>query len=133
MANWNMGTIFIGSSHEAQTSERNPLTKPDRRGTFSKVLELKDILHEMYSMDDVIHYEDIEYLSYLPPVVMELCSKEELDWIGRQYNSDKFTTIRERYIDIQRQLKDEPRGPKRTELVEQASKLERLDFSDLGL
>ena len=86
--------------------------------------------------NDIWHcsnYEDIGYLSYLPPIVMKLCTEDELDWISKQYNSDKFTTIRERYVDIQRQLKDEPRGPKRSELVEQASKLEHLNFDDLEL
>ncbi len=87
---------------------------------------------ERYDIWHGSNYEDIEYLSYLPPVVMELCTKEELDWINRQYSSDKFTTIRGRYIDIQSQLKDEPRGSRRTELVEQASRLEYLDFSDLN-
>jgi hypothetical protein len=69
----------------------------------------------------------------LPPIAMELCTEEELDWISRQYNSEKFTAIRERYIDIHRQLKTEPHGPKRTELVEQTSQLENLDFSGLDL
>lgn len=77
------------------------------------------------------NYEDIEYLSYLPPVTMQLCTKEELGWISKQYNSEKFIAIREKYIDIHLQLKTEPRGPKRTELVELASKLENLDFKDL--
>jgi hypothetical protein len=64
---------------------------------------------------------------------MKLCTEEELGWISKQYNSKKFAAIRERYINIQHQLKTEPRGPKRTELVEQASRLENLDFNGLDL
>jgi len=79
------------------------------------------------------NYKDIEYLSYLPPVVMKLCTEKELDWISKKYHSEKFTAIREKYIGIYRYLKTEPRGPKRTELVEQASKLENLDFDSLDL
>ena len=79
------------------------------------------------------NYEDITYLGYLPPVTMKLCTEEELDWINGQYNSKKFTAIRKRYIDIHQQLKTEPRGPKRTELVEQASRLENIDCNSLDL
>lgn len=79
------------------------------------------------------NYEDIGYLSYLPPVVMELCTEKELDWISKKYYSEKFTAIREKYIGIYKHLKTEPRGPKRTELVKQASKLENLDFDSLDL
>jgi hypothetical protein len=75
----------------------------------------------------------ITYLSYLPPVTMKICTEGELDWISRQYNSKKFTVIRERYIDIHQQLKTEPRGPKRIELVERAYRLENLDFNGLDL
>lgn len=78
------------------------------------------------------NYEDIDFLSYLPPVTMELCTREELDWISKEYHSDEFTLVRDTYIDIHRQLKAEPRGQRRTELVRQASKLEHLDFSDLS-
>jgi hypothetical protein len=76
------------------------------------------------------NYEDIEYLGYLPPVILDLCTDTELAWIKEQYYSLKFHAVRERYIDIHRQLKTEPRGPKRTQLVEQASRLENLDLSD---
>ena len=79
------------------------------------------------------NYEDIEYLHYLSPVILELCSKGELTWINEQYHSQKFKAIRDKYIDIHRQLKTEPRGSKRTELVEQTSKLENLDFNSLDL
>ncbi len=79
------------------------------------------------------NYEETEYLSYLPPVVMELCTQAELEWISEQYHREKFKAIREKYIDIHRQLITEPRGPKRTELVEQASKLENLNFDGLDL
>ena len=118
--------------------------KDDINAASNKLIEtmLKNLYLIPHMLDlnperlDIWHgsnYEDIEYLSYLPPIAMELCTEEELDWISRQYNSEKFTAIRERYIDIQRQLKTEPCGPKRTELVERASKLENLDFNGLDL
>jgi hypothetical protein len=120
------------------------LRKDDINAASNKLIEtmLKNLYLIPHMLDinperlDIWHgsnYEDIEYLSYLPPIAMELCTEEELDWVSRQYNSEKFTAIRERYIDIQRQLKTEPRGPKRTELVERASKLENLDFDGLDL
>jgi hypothetical protein len=51
----------------------------------------------------------------------------------RYYNNETFTAIREKYIDIQHQLNTEHRGSKRTELVEQASRPENLDFNGLDL
>lgn len=79
------------------------------------------------------NYKDIEYLSYLPPAAMKLWTEGELDWISRLYNSSQFQAIRERYIEIQKQLKTEPRGPRRTELVDRAIRLEHLDFDGLNL
>lgn len=79
------------------------------------------------------NYEDIEYLFDMPSVVMELCTKKESEWISEQYHSEKFTAVREKYVDIHRQLKNEPRGQKRTELVDLAYKLKDLNFSDLNL
>lgn len=121
LALYRKGDIEAASNKLIQTMMKNLYLIPRILGQSQ---ERYDIWHGS-------NYEDIEYLSYLPPVVMELCSEKELDWIGKQYSSDQFTTIRERYIDIQRQLKDEPRGPKRSELVEQSSKLEHLDFENL--
>ena len=77
--------------------------------------------------------EDIDYLSWLPPIVMDLCTEKELDWISEKYHSARFTIVRDRYINIHEQLKVEPRGPKRTELVRQAFRLEHLNFSELRL
>jgi len=120
------------------------LRKDDINAASNKLIET--MLKNLYLIPHVLglnperldiwhgsNYEDIEYLSYLPPVAMKLCTEEELGWINRQYNSKKFTVIRERYINIHLQLKTEPRGPKRTELVEQAYRLENLDFSGLDL
>lgn len=77
------------------------------------------------------NYADVEYLGYLPPVVLDLCTDTELAWIKEQYCSIKLKAIRELYIEIHRQLKTETHGPKRTQLVEQSSRLEHVDFSDL--
>ena len=79
------------------------------------------------------NYADIEHLNYLPPVILDLCTNEELTWISEQYNSENFKAIQDKYVDIHRQLETEPRGPRRTQLVEQASRLENLDFSDLEI
>jgi hypothetical protein len=66
-----------------------------------------------------------EYLAYLPPVFFQVWDDGALAWAAEQYQRDEFVTIRTRYAAIQRQLKQEPVGPTRTQLVKEASALRR--------
>ena len=86
---------------------------------------------EKYDIWHGSNYHDMEYIDYLLPIITNLCTQEELEWMGERYNSNKFKALRERYVELDHQLITEPRGPKRTELVDQQYKLKRLDFSDL--
>lgn len=90
------------------------------------------IKQERPDVEDGSAYVAFLYLDYLPLEVFELCTQKELDWISRQYHSDKFTAIRDKYTDICRLLKTEPRGSKRNKLVKQMFKLKRLDFGNLN-
>lgn len=58
-----------------------------------------------------------------PPEIFALWDEAALQWACETYNSPELRTVRERYVDIQRQLKTEPRGPKRTQLVNAAFEL----------
>ena len=78
------------------------------------------------------NYIEYLYLDELPQVAMDLCTPEELEWLRRQYYSKRVTIIREKYIEIEEQLKSEPVGPNRSKMVDSQSKLKKLDFSELG-
>jgi hypothetical protein len=63
------------------------------------------------------------YLDYVPPEIFELWDEDALSWASETYSRPDVQSIRERYIAIYRQLATEPRGPKRSRLVEEAFQL----------
>ena len=65
------------------------------------------------------------YLEDVPPEIFELWDEDALRWATETYNRSDVQSVRERYIAIYRQLATEPRGPKRSRLVQEAFKLER--------
>ena len=65
------------------------------------------------------------YLEYVPPEIFELWDEDALRWATETYNRSDVQAVRERYTAIYRQLVTEPRGPKRSRLVEEAFQLER--------
>ncbi len=78
-------------------------------------------------------YIEYLYLDELPQVALDLCTPEELEWVRNKYYSKKVTLVREKYIEIEEQLKSEPVGPKRSKMVDSKFKLRKLDFSELGI
>jgi hypothetical protein len=75
---------------------------------------------------DIWHASNLDrkdYIEYTPPEIFELWDEEALQWAREAYQSPTLRQVRERYIEIYRQLKTEPRGPKRSELVQEASRL----------
>ena len=56
----------------------------------------------------------------LIPAIRAIC----VLWAGEQYHGSELTAIRERYIEIQRQLAYTPVGPERSALVKEASRLQ---------
>ena len=65
------------------------------------------------------------YLEYVPPEIFELWDEGALRWATEAYDRSDLQTVRERCIAIYRQLATEPRGPKRSQLVREASELGR--------
>ncbi len=68
-----------------------------------------------------------EYVDSLPTEFFDIWTGAEQEWARQLYDSESFTTIRCEYIDIETQLGDEPRGPRRSQLVKEASDLERFE------
>lgn len=78
---------------------------------------------------DIWHGSNIDrrdYLEYIPAEFLALWDDKALQWAKETYHSPKLSQVQERYIEIYRQLKDEPRGPKRSQLVQEASSLYNL-------
>jgi tetratricopeptide (TPR) repeat protein len=60
------------------------------------------------------------YLQYIPAPFWQLWDQAALDWATEVYHSEPFQRIHGRYLEIERQLKDERPGPLRSALVREA-------------
>lgn len=69
------------------------------------------------------NYETEEFLEWVPPEIWALWDAPALQWAQETYDRPEFSRIRARYVEIQEQLESEPRGPRRTALVDEAFSL----------
>jgi hypothetical protein len=58
------------------------------------------------------------YLEYIPEAFLEVWHETELLWASTLYDGE-LSTARARYVEIQRALEHEPRGERRTRLVDE--------------
>ena len=63
------------------------------------------------------------YLDYVPSQFFTIWTREELVWARDKYHDEEFTAVRRRFIEIERQLEHEPRGERRSRLVQELSGL----------
>jgi hypothetical protein len=70
------------------------------------------------------NYEQTDYLEYVPAEIWALWDASALRWAEETYDSPELRVIRARYIEIHKQLESEPRGPRRSALVDEAFKLQ---------
>ncbi len=77
------------------------------------------------------YYNELMEIEYFPHEVLEFTTSEEMEWIKALHNSPKITTIREKFIEIDDQLENLPRGEKRTKLCRELYKIRALDFSGI--
>ncbi|HXV97972.1 MAG TPA: hypothetical protein VEC93_06080 [Anaerolineae bacterium] len=78
---------------------------------------------------DIWHGSNLDrrdYLEYIPPEILALWDEAALQWARETYHSPKLSQVRQRYIEIYRQLKDERPGPIRSQLVQEAFSLHKL-------
>ncbi len=85
----------------------------------------KGIKQEILDIWHSSNWDEKEYAESAPPEIFELWTDEEKEWARKVHDSQEVEEIRSRYIEIHRQLKVEPIGAKRTELVMEASRIER--------
>ncbi len=60
------------------------------------------------------------YLQYVPDEFFSIWKENELEWASCLYRSPEFEAVLTRYVEIHRELKHTPPGPKRSRLVDEA-------------
>jgi hypothetical protein len=66
------------------------------------------------------NWEWPEYAAEIPQALLNLWDAAALQWAREVSEHPTVTTGVSRYVEIQRKLKDEPRGPRRTALVRES-------------
>ena len=64
------------------------------------------------------------YAPAIPPEFLNMWDRPAREWARQRYESEEFRRIRDRFIEIHRELADLRPGPRRSELVREASALE---------
>ena len=98
-------------------------TRKLRRAMFSNLYLIPRLLRLEQEALDIWHGTNIAELAYaedIPPELFALWDEAALEWVRETYSTPDFRQVRERHIAIHRLLKTEPRGPKRTQLVDEA-------------
>jgi len=78
---------------------------------------------ERYDIWHGINTEDPEYVDFIFDEVKEAITNSDLQWMKDLYHSPEFTHIRERYIEIERKLKDAKEYEERSKLTDEADSL----------
>ena len=63
------------------------------------------------------NWEQPSLLEYMPERILETITEEDLRWIQKKYESDKFQKVLNRHIEIEKELEDTPQGDRRIALV----------------
>jgi hypothetical protein len=113
LAHYRAGNLEAATGKLRQTMLSNLLIIPQVLGRPQDELDIEDDSHIGEKL----------YLEYAPVEIFTLWDEVALKWLVETYESPNLNVIRERYIAIQRQLETEPRGPRRNQLVEEASAL----------
>jgi len=91
------------------------------------------LLGEEQEEYDIWHGSNLEakeYLDYAPIEIFGLWDEGDRAWARNAYHSERFKKHRERYIEIYHQLKTEPVGQKRSQLVKEAFAMSHLDLEE---
>ena len=92
---------------------------------------ISDLLGEQPQEFEMWHgcnQAEIQYLEYIPPDFLNMWDRPAREWARQRYKSEGFRRIRDRFIEIHKELADLPPGPRRSELVREASALEDGDL-----
>jgi hypothetical protein len=95
---------------------------------FSNLYIIPHLLKLKQTELDIWHGSNIaklEHLQYIPLEIFALWDEASVQWARETYETPDIRRDRERIIEICRLLNTEPRGPKRTALVQEAAELVR--------
>ncbi len=89
--------------------------------------------HEIPSLDswEDRHFNELMEIEDFPHEVLDFITSEEIEWIKALHSSPKISAIRKKYIEIDDQLENLPRGERRTKLCNELFKIRDLDFSGI--
>ena len=102
-----------------------------RQTMLSNLYLIPHLLGRQQDELDIWHatnYEQTDYLEYVPAEIWALWDASALQWAEATYDSPELRAMRARYIEIQKQLKSEPRGPRRSALVDEAFRLQATEL-----
>ena len=101
-------------------------TQKLRQTMLSNLYIISHLLGREQAELDIWHGSSLAkkgYLEPIPPEIFALWDEAALKWVQETYDRPDMVQIRERYIEIYRQLNNERPGPRRSQLVEEAFKL----------
>lgn len=110
-----------------QSGDREAATYKLRQTMLSNLYLIPHVLELEQADLDIWHGSNIaerHHIKDIPKEVFDLWGEEALEWLDDTYHSPTLARIRQRYIAIEHELKTEPRGPRRTQLVEEAFSLQ---------
>lgn len=67
---------------------------------------------------------EMSYVDAVPGALLAVWEPSALEWVRTVYDSEPMQRVRDRYIEIYTELKEEPPGPRRSRLVEEAFQLQ---------
>jgi hypothetical protein len=106
-----------------RASDLDGALKKLRQTMLSNLYLIPHVLQIEQPEQDISHLSNLEtteYLAYIPDEVVKLWDATALDWLRENYQAEETQALRERFIEIQRQLKGEPVGEKRSKLVRES-------------
>ncbi|HJN16314.1 MAG TPA: hypothetical protein QGH10_12505 [Armatimonadota bacterium] len=115
LALYRSGDLEPATRKLRETMLQNPYVVPHLLG-----LEVREL--------DIWHGSSHEWPSYLeciPADYFLLWDERELDWASRLYHGPDFQSVLARYVQIHKELKHLPPGPRRSRLVHEAYALKR--------
>jgi len=101
-------------------------TRKLRQTMLSNLYVIPHILGLEQAVLDIWHASNLDqkdYVASIPAEIYALWDEAALTWAKDTYHRPEVRQVRERYIEIYRQLKSEPRGLKRSQLVKEAFEL----------
>jgi len=119
---WLCWTLALYRSGDLETSARRL-----RRAMFSNLYLIPRLLGLAQEELDIWHgsnFAELAYAEDIPPALFALWDAAALEWVREAYNVPDLRQDRERYIAIHHELRTEPRGARRTQLVDEAFELQ---------